>query len=74
MDGDKEPDEDWRLLGESVIDHDWALAGISEPSHWPSDVSRQEIWEGCREDQSFDGEDRGQKEQSRSMAGKATVT
>ena len=74
MDGDGELDEDWRRWGESAMGLDWGLTGISEPSRWPSDVGRREIWEGRREDQSFDGEGGGQKEQSRSMAGKATVT
>ena len=55
------------------MDRDWGPAGIEEPSRWPSEAGRREIWEGRRKDQSFVGEG-GQKEQSRSMAEKATVT
>ena len=73
MGEDGELDEDWRRRGGSAMDLDWGLTGFSEPSRWPSDAGRREIWEGRQEDQSFVGEGGGQKE-SRGMAGKVTVT
>jgi hypothetical protein len=73
VDEDGRLDEDWRRLEGSEMGLDWDLAGILEPSHWPSDADGREILEGRREDRSFVGKGGMQKDQSRSMTGKATV-
>ena len=73
VDEDGELDEDWIRREESETGRDWGLTGISDPSHWPSDVGRREIGEDRREDQSFAGGGGEQKGQSTSMTGEATV-